>query len=59
MGELNVDSHHHFLAVLAEAQDQFIERFVRLGRDFDSGKALVRPFLPDLYFRDFEAGAAR
>jgi hypothetical protein len=38
--------------VLSQAQDQFVERFARFGRDLDSREALVCPLLADLDFGD-------
>ena len=44
-------------AVLSQAQDQFVERFARFGRDLDSREALVRPLFANLYFGDLEIRA--
>ena len=57
-GELRIRVLGDFGAVLSQAQNQFVERFARFGRHFDSGKALIRALFADLDLADSEISAA-
>ena len=57
-GKLRIRVLGDFGAVLSQAQNQFVERFARFGRHFDSGKALVRPLFADLDLANLKIRAA-
>ena len=46
-----------FGTVLSQTQNQFIERFARFSRHFNSGKALVGSLFADVDLSDLEIGA--
>jgi len=45
--------------VLPQSQNEFVERFMCFGRDFDSREALVGPLFSDLDLANLEIRAVR
>ena len=57
--ELRIFVFDNFRAVLPQSQDEIVERFVRIGGDFDPRKALIDAILPDFDLVDLEIAAMR
>src|SRR4029453_8830822 len=58
-GQLRVRAFDNFGAVLPPSQNELVERFSCLGRDFHSREALVHAFFPDLDLANLEIRAVR
>jgi hypothetical protein len=58
-GQLCVSAFDNLGTVLPQSQNEFVERFSCLGRDFHSREALVRAFFPNLDLANLEIRAVR
>lgn len=58
LGQGHVGATDYFGAVLSQTKDQFVQRVVGIGGNFDSRKALVFTLLADLDLGNLKTGAA-